>query len=523
MRYLTNTFVKLVILGMGIVTLYSGQTAFAESKERIVHFPKNRSTGMLYVLDSDKMDRTQRPTAEEVLARYERATAAMREKVSFVAELEQTLNGAFKFKAKKYKHRRVVYRDKTRFGISRESKRFDDQNKLIGHDCLTSIHEIEKAMITQNPYGQPPEHLRIDFRPRSFMDRFLANVGTGRHLDGITYGSHSMTFSELMSEARSLRLKDEMEIVDGHKTYVLEADTKYGKHILWVDPEFGFNARRMAIHKVTGDYEFGNTKLGDPPRLPPNQCPVPWCATVKSDLTVNNIEIEKINGQYVPISAKIRDYEEFEDGQYTEIISIYKRKDVNFNPDFDAMVQNFLEAVPDDTKVYVFHEQKRAAVYKWYKGEVVDFQGHKVDYKPKKYQSLLGKPLPSLEDFSVKLSEIQDSNSVIVICFFDMEQRPSRNCIMQLSKKVQELKTKDIVVVAVQASKIDKNELNEWVKENNIPFPIGMIEDDEEKIRLSWGIRSLPWLIITNDKHIVRAEGFTLNELSEKLKQMEGE
>ena len=171
MRYLTSTIVKLVVLGTGMVTLYSGRTAFAEAKGRIVHFPENRSMGMLYVLDSDKMDRTQRPTAEEVLERYERANAVMREKVSFIAELEQTFNGAFKYKAKKRTYRRVVHRDGTRFGVSREAKCFDDQNKIIDHSCLMSIHGIEKAMITQNPYGQPPEHLRIDFRPKSFMDR----------------------------------------------------------------------------------------------------------------------------------------------------------------------------------------------------------------------------------------------------------------------------------------------------------------------------------------------------------------
>jgi Leucine-rich repeat (LRR) protein len=44
-----------VVLGIGMVTLYSGQAAFAEAKERIVHFPEDRSMGMLYVLDSDKV------------------------------------------------------------------------------------------------------------------------------------------------------------------------------------------------------------------------------------------------------------------------------------------------------------------------------------------------------------------------------------------------------------------------------------------------------------------------------------
>lgn len=56
MRYLTSTVLKLVVLGIGIATLFSGPTALAESKERIVHFPEDKSMGMLYVLDSDKVD-----------------------------------------------------------------------------------------------------------------------------------------------------------------------------------------------------------------------------------------------------------------------------------------------------------------------------------------------------------------------------------------------------------------------------------------------------------------------------------
>lgn len=41
------------------------------------------------------------------------------------------------------------------------------------------------------------------------------------------------------------------------------------------------------------------------------------------------------------------------------------------------------------------------------------------------------------------------------------------------------------MVVALQASKIDENTLNEWIKEHNIPFTVGMIEKDEEKTRLA--------------------------------------
>lgn len=138
-------------------------------------------------------------------------------------------------------------------------------------------------------------------------------------------------------------------------------------------------------------------------------------------------------------------------------------------------------------------------------------------YVPKQPASLVGKPLPELKDLKIKLPPVGLTNKRILVCFWDMNQRPSRNCLRQLSTKAQELKAKDIVAIAVQSSKIDENTLKQWVKKNNIPFPAGMIEGDSEKIRFTWGVRSLPWLILTDKQSIVRAEGFTLIELDEKL------
>jgi len=45
-----------------------------------------------------------------------------------------------------------------------------------------------------------------------------------------------------------------------------------------------------------------------------------------------------------------------------------------------------------------------------------------------------------------------------------------------------------------------------------------MIQADEEKTRIDWGVRSLPWLILTDKEHIVTAEGFSVNELNEQIK-----
>ncbi|MCH7559126.1 MAG: carboxypeptidase regulatory-like domain-containing protein [Planctomycetes bacterium] len=142
-------------------------------------------------------------------------------------------------------------------------------------------------------------------------------------------------------------------------------------------------------------------------------------------------------------------------------------------------------------------------------------------YVPKRPPSLVGRPLPELKDLKIEISSADVSDKMILVCFWDMEQRPSRYCIRQLAKQAEQLKQKGVTVVTVQASKIDENKLNEWVKNNNIPFTVGMVQGDEEETRFTWGVKSLPWLILTNRKHIVRANGFSLAELDEKIQVAE--
>ena len=136
---------------------------------------------------------------------------------------------------------------------------------------------------------------------------------------------------------------------------------------------------------------------------------------------------------------------------------------------------------------------------------------------PKEPPSLVGKALPPLEDLNIKLDADQVKDKTILICFWDMQQRPSRNCITQLAKQAERLKEKGVTVIAVHVLKVDENMLDEWVEKNNISFPSGMIRSHEEKTRFNWGIKSLPWLILTDRMHIVTAEGFGLDELDEKI------
>ena len=142
-------------------------------------------------------------------------------------------------------------------------------------------------------------------------------------------------------------------------------------------------------------------------------------------------------------------------------------------------------------------------------------------YEPKRPQSLVRKALPDLKDLNINLPPASTADKMILVCFLDVEQRPSRNCLRQLSAKAQELKAKGVVVAAVQASKIDQNSLDEWGKKYDISFPLGMVRGDQEKARFTWGVRSLPWLILTDSRHVVAAAGFRLSELDAKIRAVE--
>ena len=140
----------------------------------------------------------------------------------------------------------------------------------------------------------------------------------------------------------------------------------------------------------------------------------------------------------------------------------------------------------------------------------------KSDYAP----SLVGKPLPDMNGITTDFTPAQAQGKIVLVCFFDMNQRPSRHCLIQIAGQAEQLKNKGVTIIAVQASKMEQEALNQWVKKYNISFPIGIISGNVEKARFNWGVESLPWLILTDRAHVVCAEGFSLGELDNKIGQL---
>ncbi|MBN2589223.1 MAG: hypothetical protein JXA96_05145, partial [Sedimentisphaerales bacterium] len=137
--------------------------------------------------------------------------------------------------------------------------------------------------------------------------------------------------------------------------------------------------------------------------------------------------------------------------------------------------------------------------------------------------SLEGKELPKMNDIEINSDNEPTDNSMNLICFWDFEQRPSRNMITQLSKRIQELEEKGILVLTINTSDTEQKVLDDWLKEQNINLKVGKITADIEKTKFNWGVKSLPWLILTDKNHIVIAEGFNLEDLNEKISSINKE
>ena len=139
-------------------------------------------------------------------------------------------------------------------------------------------------------------------------------------------------------------------------------------------------------------------------------------------------------------------------------------------------------------------------------------------YEPRQPPSLVGKPLRELKEVGIDLPQAETDGKMLLVCFWDMEQRPSRYCLTQLAKQAEQLKEKGVTVVAVHASKVEQNALDEYVKKYNVPFSVGMVQGDVEKARFAWGVKSLPWLILTDRRHVVSSAGFGVSELEARIK-----
>jgi hypothetical protein len=267
---------------------------------------------------------------------------------------------------------------------------------------------------------------------------------------------------------------------ENHECYYVEAVRPSQARIkAWIDPKAGWRARHVRYWGPDG--------------------------TIWHEATT---EFKKCaNGAWFPMEGVFKLYGNDPNSGKRVVSSQSRLKVEQVEVNADLTIKDFEIQYPRGTRVYLYDTGES------YIAGVTSVAG----FGEEALNPLKDKSLPDMKQFAVVQDPNQAKNKMILVCFFDMNQRPSRNCMRQLSIKAQELKTKGVFVVAVHASKVDDNKLRLWLQKYKISFTVGMIQSHEEKIRYTWGVRSLPWLILTDKEHTVTAEGFSVAELDDKL------
>jgi hypothetical protein len=143
-------------------------------------------------------------------------------------------------------------------------------------------------------------------------------------------------------------------------------------------------------------------------------------------------------------------------------------------------------------------------------------QSYSVRETPRR-SSLKGKLLPDLA--AVELSgDAAPAGKPLLLCLFDIEQRPSRRFVKQLADQHEALRQKGLTVLGVQAAVTTADSFKEWKDGNPVPFPVGRLAEKADKTKWASEVESLPWLILIDGDRRVTAEGFPLDELETKMK-----
>jgi hypothetical protein len=142
--------------------------------------------------------------------------------------------------------------------------------------------------------------------------------------------------------------------------------------------------------------------------------------------------------------------------------------------------------------------------------------------QPQEPAPLVGKPLPDLKALGSGTAWIaatdQAKDKVILVLWYDSAQRPSRHALSALTEKLPMLRKKNAAVFVVDISGQKPDDAA--TSQPDPAFPTTWVTEKTEDTRAAWGVKALPWLILTDKEHVVRAEGFSVDELDAKVAEV---
>ncbi|HUS72965.1 MAG TPA: hypothetical protein VMY06_07840 [Sedimentisphaerales bacterium] len=160
----------------------------------------------------------------------------------------------------------------------------------------------------------------------------------------------------VIRNGKSKTVRNAMEQVRGSPCYVIDADTKYGKYTIWVDPQHGYNIARATIKKSPGDLlmQAGSYRLGE--------------GEVYS-LSFESLRFEQREGLWIPMESESHDSRIYLGGGFEETLMCCKVSGIVLNPDHNALGSFLPDDIKDGARVSV--DTAPGIKYTWQDGELI--------------------------------------------------------------------------------------------------------------------------------------------------------
>jgi hypothetical protein len=377
---------------------------------------------------------------------------------------------------------------------------------------------------------------------------------SGEEVRGYFYGDtlhDGNRVDSVLRKAKSISVRDGMELVGASKCYVIDAISNRGKYTLWIDPEHGYNIAKAEVFRWTRECiaAIGERARG---------------MTRSMSCSIRNVRFKKIEDVWVPVEADTERRSENTKGRVVLLKVHLKRTEVILDPDHKALRSFYPDDIPPEVEIrrigWTGDPPERAGVpdlefedawdFSWQPKAkyVVDERLKLVINDPEKQMPTVVKILKLMHfvgDFKPEPPVTKAKGKHIFLCFWDINQQQSQQLLLTLRDRQEALAQKGVLLIAVEASGAQTDEIRSWARKNELTFPVGAFYsrferlwkarkkdlDDRKKktvfsnlvtdLKTLWTVEKLPWLMLTDRELVVTAEGFGLEELDQRIKDAE--
>ncbi|MHC4559271.1 MAG: hypothetical protein ACYS80_18425 [Planctomycetota bacterium] len=329
-----------------------------------------------------KTPSTKHPSAMELVDKYAQALDST---ASFIEHYEET--GEFRahfptnhpyysyYGGKAFRHqvpRRGVTKfkeNKGRYHSEYAWDYFNEEEKNIPKDKPLIRLWIDTRDISYFHQGRPGSvNWRKDTRETIHPCDYL--LETARLLG---YVESRVRLDQLLRQGDYISVRDRTETVHGSECYVIDGHTKYGRFIIWLDPNHGYHAARIRKSAKEGESFY------KPDRI------IPKGSIYTSYLDV--LEFKKVDNIWVPVDANAGFHRTIGSPEYYMATDKrYKRTKIILNPDHDKLgsfADPILEDPNNDPELvngtivsYINHQRVE---YTWRDGRIIDDKGRALD------------------------------------------------------------------------------------------------------------------------------------------------